>query len=88
MTAQGAALRCKCLRPGYQRFADIYFCDRCVDFARRFCCHKNVSITYRGSTYENSWETRYLTFVAGIVRGDPRRLCQSAAPSSSHSATS
>ncbi|CAI8704194.1 hypothetical protein EMIT0196MI5_100138 [Pseudomonas sp. IT-196MI5] len=49
---------------------------------------KNVSITYRGSIDENSWETRYLTFVAGIVRGDPRRLCQSATASSSHTTPS
>jgi hypothetical protein len=53
-----------------------------------FVVTKNVSITYRGSTYENSWETRYLTLVAGILRGDPRRLRQSATPSSGHSTPS
>jgi hypothetical protein len=49
---------------------------------------KNVSITHRGSTYEHSWETRYLTCVAGILRGDSRRLRQSATPSSGHSTPS
>jgi len=40
---------------------------------------KNVSITYRGSTDENSWETHIHTAVARTLRGDPRRLHQSAA---------
>jgi len=57
---------------------NIFF-DRIADFVRRFCCHKKVSINYRGSTYENSWETRFCT--AGTLRSDPWRLRQSAAPS-------
>jgi hypothetical protein len=59
------------------RAGSTFFFDRLVNFARRFCCHKKVSITYRGSTYENSWETRFCT--AGTLRSDPRRLRQSAA---------
>jgi len=54
----------------------LFFCDRSVDFACRFCCHKKVSITYRGSTYENSWETRLYCTVARIQRGDVRGLLQ------------
>ena len=47
---------------------------------------KNVSITYRGSTDENSWETHSHTAVPRTLRSDSRRLCQSAATASRRSA--
>jgi hypothetical protein len=55
------------------------FYDSSMDLARPFCCHKMVSITYRGSTYEKSWETRLYTPVAGVLYGDTCWLRQSAA---------
>ena len=59
----------------------MVFCDRIGDFVRRFCCHKKVSITYRGSTYEKVREMRFCT--ARTLRSDPRWLRQSTPPSAS-----
>jgi hypothetical protein len=55
------------------------FYSRFVDFPAMFCCHKIVYITYRGSSYEKSWETHFRATAACFLRGDSRWLCQSSA---------
>lgn len=46
--------------------------------AVEFLCCGNVSITYRGSAYEKSWETHCSATVVGILYRDSGGLRQSA----------
>jgi hypothetical protein len=55
----------------------VSFCTRSVNFPVVFCCHTKVYITYRGSTYEQSWDTRFITSGARALRSDPQWVCQS-----------
>jgi len=48
----------------------------------------NVSITYRGSAYEQSWETCFIASVAGFLPGDAQCLRQSTAAATATCCTS
>jgi len=43
---------------------------------------RNMSITYRGSIYEKSWETHFYNTVVRTLDGDSGWLCESATATS------
>jgi hypothetical protein len=68
-------------RLGYKEYESIFSVTG-PRFAVEFQCRGNVSITYRGSAYEQSWETHCCATGVCILYSDSRGVCQSAtAPS-------